>query len=53
MIEKASGEGGGSVLVRSVDARSDGGVLCGVGRRSLSGMRRFAPSEERNAGVWN
>jgi len=49
MIEKASGEGGGSAALSSVEARSDGGVLSGEGRRSLSGMRRFALREERNA----
>jgi len=48
---KERGEGGGSVAESSVEAWSDGGVLCGVGSRSLSGMRRFALSDERKAVV--
>lgn len=36
-------------MARSADARRDGGVLRGEGSRSESGMRRFAPREERKA----
>jgi len=46
---KASGEGGGREVLRSTEARRDGGVESGEGRRSVSGIRRFAPSEERKA----
>jgi len=48
--EKAtSGDGGGRAVPSSAEARREGGVERGEGRRSVSGMRRFAPSEERKA----